>query len=100
MTETVDHPDHYGGDRHYEVIKVIEMWLTHEEFRGAMKFLIIKYAARLGKKDDPHIEAGKIRFYASVLEEFEKHGVTGRVKAVMDQFKRGAEPIEDPIEGV
>jgi len=50
-TEAVDHPSHYGGaDNPFEVIKVMEAWLTREEFIGAMKFNIHKYTARADKK--------------------------------------------------
>jgi hypothetical protein len=46
------YPDHYklSGDKTYEVIEVMERWLTRREFIGAMKFQIFKYNARaLGK---------------------------------------------------
>ncbi len=50
--EQVDHPDHYGGvDNPYEVIKVLEAWLTPEELRGFCKGSAIKYLARAGKKE-------------------------------------------------
>jgi hypothetical protein len=39
-----------GGDSTYEVIKVLEAWLTTEEFIGALKFNIIKYQARANHK--------------------------------------------------
>lgn len=46
MTETVNHPDHYGGkDSQQEVIKVIEAW--------DLDFCLgntVKYIARAGKK--------------------------------------------------
>lgn len=43
-------PAHYGGlDNPYEVIKVLEDWLSPEELIGAMKFNVIKYLARAGK---------------------------------------------------
>lgn len=51
MSEHVDHPDHYGGeDNPYEVIKVLEAWMTPEELRGFCKGSAIKYLARAGKK--------------------------------------------------
>lgn len=49
--ELVNHPQHYGGDVTYEVIKVAEAWLTPEEFAGAMKFNLWKYTARAGQKE-------------------------------------------------
>jgi hypothetical protein len=48
--ETVNHPQHYGGDTTYEVVKVMEAWLTPEEFIGAMKFNSFKYGARHRQK--------------------------------------------------
>lgn len=48
--ETVNHPSHYGGDTPYEVIKVLEAWLTPEELRGFMNGTMITYIARAGKK--------------------------------------------------
>ena len=47
MSETVDHPAHYGGaDDPYEVIKVIEAWDLNFNFGS-----VLKYVARAGKKD-------------------------------------------------
>jgi hypothetical protein len=51
IKESVNHPTHYGGDTPYEVIKVMEHWLTREQFIGAMKFQSFKYNARAGKKE-------------------------------------------------
>lgn len=69
---TVDHPPHYGGaDNPYEVIKVMEAWLTPEEFRGALKFNIHKYLARAAKKAGPEDQA-KAAWYAKYLDEWEQ----------------------------
>lgn len=46
MSENVDHPQHYGGDTPYEVIKVIEAWGLGFHLGNA-----VKYVARAGKKD-------------------------------------------------
>lgn len=43
--ETVNHPEHYGGDTVYEVIKVIEAWRLGFHLGNA-----VKYIARAGKK--------------------------------------------------
>lgn len=46
MAETVNHPEHYGGDTTYEAIKVIEAW--------RLDFCLgntVKYISRAGKKD-------------------------------------------------
>ncbi len=51
IPERINHPQHYGGDTPYEVIKVLEAWLTPEEFVGALKFNIIKYTTRAAKKN-------------------------------------------------
>lgn len=44
--ESVNHPDHYGGDTVYEVIKVLEAWNLGFHLSTA-----IKYLPRAGKKD-------------------------------------------------
>jgi len=70
--EAVDHPAHYGGaENPYEVIKVLENWLTRDEFIGALKFNIIKYQARANKKDGAEAYA-KSAWYAAYLDDFVK----------------------------
>ncbi len=46
--EMINHPNHYGGDSVYEVIKVCEAWDLHSD---AYLFNVVKYVARAGKKD-------------------------------------------------
>ena len=46
--EMVSHPNHYGGDSQYEVIKVCEAWGMDKD---AYLFNVVKYVARAGKKD-------------------------------------------------
>ena len=46
MTESVNHPQHYGGDTPYEAIKVIEAWNL-----GFCLGNAVKYISRAGKKD-------------------------------------------------
>lgn len=48
MKENVNHPEHYGGDNVYEVIKVIEAWGLDKCFYLGN---VVKYIARAGKKD-------------------------------------------------
>lgn len=48
MTETVNHPAHYGGDTVYEVIKVAEAWGLDKD---AYLFNVLKYIGRPGKGD-------------------------------------------------
>ena len=43
--ETVDHPQHYGGDTVYEHIKVVRAWGLNYELGNATK-----YICRAGKK--------------------------------------------------
>lgn len=51
MTDSVNHPDHYGGDTPYEVIKVIHAWELDFDLGNA-----VKYIARAGKKSRNPIE--------------------------------------------
>ncbi|MBY5763593.1 DUF3310 domain-containing protein [Rhizobium leguminosarum] len=72
MKEAVDHPAHYGGgDNPYEVIKVLENWLTREEFIGALKFNIIKYQARARLKAGSQ-DYEKSAWYSAYLADFLK----------------------------
>ena len=45
MSDSVNHPAHYGGDTTYEAIKVIEAWELDFNLGNA-----VKYIARAGKK--------------------------------------------------
>ena len=75
----VNHPPHYGGEENtYEVIKVLEHWLTPEEFRGGLKFNIFKYLARSRLKGDHQKDHQKAEWYARYLIEWEAR--TGGVK--------------------
>lgn len=44
--ESINHPEHYGGDNTYEAIKVIEAWNLDFSLGNT-----IKYISRAGKKD-------------------------------------------------
>lgn len=73
MTSLVDHPPHYGGaDNLYEHVKVMEAKLTHEQFVGAMIFLITKYLDRLGKKAGApaELDAAKAAWYSDRLTKY------------------------------
>lgn len=76
--ENVNHPAHYGGeDNPYEVIKVLENWLTPEEFIGALKFNVFKYNARARLKGGAESYA-KAQFYQNYLVDFmHRKGLTG-----------------------
>lgn len=70
MTETVNHPNHYGGDTIYETIKVLEAWLTPEQFIGFCRGNAIKYQSRAGKKGDCAEDLRKAEFYAAYERDF------------------------------
>lgn len=67
--ESVNHPDHYGGDTQYEVIKVLEAWLTPEQFIGALLFNITKYNARSSKKNGLE-DLKKAQWYQNRLVQY------------------------------
>ncbi len=68
--EQVDHPSHYGGVNNvYEVIKVLENWLTHEQFTGFLIGNVIKYVARAEHKGGI-IDHEKAQWYQSYLTEY------------------------------
>lgn len=64
--DLVKRPAHYnrGG---VECIDAIKAQLTPEEWRGYLRGQIAKYNWRLGAKDEPKREAGKLLFYAKLL---------------------------------
>lgn len=70
--EAVNHPVHYGGDTTYETIKVLEEWLTPEQFVGFLKGNSIKYLSRAGRKDRKIEDEEKAAWYSARLVEFEK----------------------------
>jgi ribosomal protein L32 len=51
--DMVNHPNHYGGDTPYEVIKVLEAWELDFDFDLGN---CIKYIARAGKKETTKLE--------------------------------------------
>lgn len=59
--EMVKHPDHYGGDTVYETIKVLEAWMTPEQYIGFLRGSVHRYTSRAGKKDP-----------AKLIEDLEK----------------------------
>lgn len=60
--EKVDHPQHYGGDTTYEVIKVIEAWGIDKSFCLGNA---IKYIARAEHKCAPLEDLKKAAWYLS-----------------------------------
>lgn len=70
--DNVHHPQHYGGkDNPYEVIKVLEAWLTEEEFRGFCKGNAIKYEARHKMKGGLE-DLRKAEWYMNYYNEYAK----------------------------
>jgi len=51
MSDSVDHPSHYGGDTPYEHIKVCDAWGLNYRLGNATK-----YICRAGKKGPNTIE--------------------------------------------
>lgn len=78
-TETVNHPVHYGGDTVYEVIKVLEAWLTPEEFCGFLKGNVIKYNARARRKGDVE-DYRKAAWYQNYLVAYKNRISSSRGK--------------------
>ena len=65
MSESVNHPPHYGGsDNPYEAIKVIEAWSLGFHLGNA-----VKYIARAGKKGAAIEDLKKARWYIDRLIE-------------------------------
>ena len=60
--DPVNHPQHYGGDTTYEVIKVAEALGLDKD---AYLFNVLKYVARAGKKGDVLEDLEKGDFYLS-----------------------------------
>lgn len=67
-----DVPTHYKAD--IDVIEFCKQHFTDEEFKGAMKFNLIKYPTRLGRKDDMVRELDKIIDYAQRYKEVLESG--------------------------
>lgn len=58
---------HYSGA--VQPIEFMQAQMQPSEFIGFLKGNIIKYIARMGKKDDPAKEVAKIKRYAEWLEK-------------------------------
>lgn len=71
MSETVNHPPHYGGaDNPYEAIKVIEAWGLGFNLGNA-----VKYISRAGRKGDRLEDLRKARWYL----DREIQGLSGEI---------------------
>lgn len=58
MYNTVNHPEHYGGDTVYEAIKVIEAWRLNFNLGNT-----VKYICRSDKKGNKLEDLKKALFY-------------------------------------
>lgn len=67
MSEAINHPEYYGGDDIYEVIKVLEAW-DLELAKGFCWGSLIKYTSRAGKKTANEVQDRlKAEWYANRL---------------------------------
>lgn len=64
-----DVPCHYQGTDGIDVIEFCRQQFTHEELVGALKFNIIKYATRIGRKNQDVEDVEKIGDYQRRLKE-------------------------------
>lgn len=71
LKQTFGIPKHYAGE--LDVIGFCEQQFTKEQVEGFYKFNIIKYATRLGRKDDIDKELHKIMTYAYRYREYLKN---------------------------
>jgi hypothetical protein len=88
--EAVLHPNHYGGDVPYEVIKVLRAWLSKEEFEAFLVATGITYLARYKKKnglEDIQKALFYIRYLEGVIMDLEKPLV--REPASGDLLRKG-----------
>jgi hypothetical protein len=60
MTESVNHPSHYGGDVPHEVVKCLEAWGLEKD---ALLWNSVKYISRAGKKASMIEDLKKARWY-------------------------------------
>ena len=98
----VDHPAHYGGaDNPYEAIKVMEAWLTPEEFVGGLKFSFFTYQARARQKNGLEDHEKAAWYQARLIEFIKRTGYhEGQVSAPPPVFwtEEGADPTQDPYD--
>lgn len=83
----VEQPDHYtvGG---FEALDVIKAKLTPEEYRGALKFNVLKYMMRANYKGSHDSDCGKARFYAQKLEDFISEQEKKQAQAATEEWIR------------
>jgi hypothetical protein len=68
MSESIDHPKHYGGDNTYEAIKVIEHYNLDFHLGN-----VLKYILRADKKGKELEDLKKAQWYLNRrIEQYEK----------------------------
>ena len=77
MPEQVNQPQHYLGDDIYEPHKVLEAWLTPEQFIGYCRGQAIVYLMRAGRKGQYKQDLAKAEYYAKRELDFSKRLETG-----------------------
>lgn len=66
MAEEIVHaPAHYQGE--IECVDAMRAMMTREEFDAVCRAQVMRYVWRRGKKDDPLIEGGKAKWWATWL---------------------------------
>lgn len=93
MTEKINHPDHYQGDR-YECIDVIkEMTKRLPGDAGFLVGNIIKYLWRLGRKpgEDSLYDVKKAQWYLNCLIEQMEEIDEEILKGDMEKMETGSE---------
>ena len=73
MAETVNHPEHYGGDTPYETIKVIEAWGLGFHLGNA-----VKYISRAGRKPGTKADEDVRKAIWYLNRWLEEHGSTAQ----------------------
>lgn len=93
MTEQVNHPSHYNRGE-YEVWDVLDDWFPNDP----LLWNVGKYVARLGSKDAPAVEVGKIKNYldrwlikrgVELLEQIEEEGREENPETLPRSWDRG-----------
>lgn len=86
MGEMVNHPQHHGGDTPYETLKVLEAWLTPEQFIGCCRGQAIIYLRRADNKDATMEDLEKAEFYVRYEIDYRRRlavGLAGNDRAVL-----------------
>jgi hypothetical protein len=80
MSESIDHPKHYGGDNTYEAIKVIEHYNLDFHLGN-----VLKYIVRADKKGKELEDLRKAQWYLNRRIEQYEHNITKRQKVSLNE---------------